>query len=89
MKPGAKVFLKCDLGDHYKGRSVVVPRETVGYFVEAFNRPEDGRLYARVRVPTSPGQPELTTDMKDFDHFWRYTGARTAWDRVTEGILDE
>jgi len=67
LKPGERVYLVGDCGDHYEGRSVVIPHNQKGTVREFFLDPYNGNAWWKMRVDlvASPGRPFLEYSLED------------------------
>jgi hypothetical protein len=63
-------------------KSVVVLAGTPATFTGHFR--EQGHLYAKFLLSTSPGQKVLTTHWRDFANIWRTTRPKSCWELVME-----
>jgi hypothetical protein len=71
LQPGTTVFLKVDIGDHYEGRSVRIPRNLEGVVNGYHLDPVDGHYWKMVvDLINSPGRTFLTADLRDVHTFY-------------------
>jgi hypothetical protein len=91
LMPGQTVYLRGDMGDVNPEThlSVTVPHGTPALITNFF---EEGLYhYARLDIPTSPGQKMLRTELREFHLIWQtnapHPADRTFWERVLEPRL--
>lgn len=84
--PGDVVCLRGGMGDinPETGKPVTVADGTEATIVEFFTR-ENGGQYARLSLPTSPGQKTITTSQSDFNKIWRRKRP-TVWERLLDDL---
>lgn len=74
MKPGTVVYSTSDCGDHWEGKSVVIPKGIKGIFQGVREHPPQGGheigRRAFIEVPDSPGQKLLCCMPNEIDTFW-------------------
>jgi hypothetical protein len=83
---GSTVYLRGDMGDYYEGQSVIVPANTPGRIIEF--EEDQGFKYARIEIPTSPGQKRLRTIVTELDITWTLTPRPTVWTHIQNNISE-